>query len=205
MAVSGGPVAMSNFLARCAAITLVGGGFAATGDLGWLAARGMRLVNARTVPSEQAAAEPGPPQPVAGPWEPSRPTPSAQPSADPFRGPPAPLPAARTADEPGPPIGSPERVDLATLRPGERITVWIATSAASPACITCDLVHPATGEALLMGRGLAPRRVTIRGGASSRAIIARGETLVIAPASHARHAAPAGETLGPVTAIAVGR
>jgi hypothetical protein len=56
-----------------------------------------------------------------------------------------------------------------------------------------------------MGRGLAPRRVTIRGGASARAIIARGETLVIAPASRPRHAAPAGETLGPVTAIAVGR
>jgi hypothetical protein len=195
---------MSNFLARCAAITLVGGGFAATGDLGWLAARGMRLVNARTVPSEQAA-EPGPPQPLPGAWDPSRSAPPARPSADPFRSPTAPLPAARTADEPGPPIGGPERVDLAALRPGERITVWIATSTASPACITCDLVHPATGEALLMGRGLAPRRVTIRGGASARAIIARGETLVIAPASHARHATAAGETLGPVTAIAVGR
>jgi hypothetical protein len=198
---------MSNFLARCAAITLVGGGFAATGDLGWLAARGMRLVNARTVPSEQAA-EPGPspPQPVAGPWEPNRPAAPAQPAADPFRGPPAPSPPARTAEEAGPPIGGPERVDLATLRAGERVTIWIATSTgASPTCITCDLVHPAAGEALLVGRGLAPRRVTIRGGASTRAIIARGETLVIAPASHARHATSAGETLGPVTAIAIGR
>jgi hypothetical protein len=201
---------MSNFLARCAAIAVVGGGFTATGDFGWLAARGMRLINARTVPSEQAVAEPVPasPQPLAGP-SPSPPVPPPLPqSADPFRGPPAPLPVPSAAEDLRPPVGGPEQVDLAGLRPGERVTVWIGRPAATgpQPCIVFDLVDPAAGEALLVGRGMAPRRVsigTVSGGASRA--IAKGDTLLVTPTGPARQATTAGEALGPVTAIAIGR
>jgi hypothetical protein len=51
---------MQSFLAKCAAVGIVAGGFAATGDLGRLAERGQRLLEARTVPHEptaEAAAE----------------------------------------------------------------------------------------------------------------------------------------------------
>lgn len=197
---------MSNFLARCAAIAVVGGGFTATGDLGWLAARGMRLINARTVPSEQAAAEQpvasAPSPPPAAPLSPAVAAPPAPQAADPFRGPPAPLPVTRTADDERPPIGGPERIDLAALRAGERVTIWIGRPAASgpQPCIAFDVVDPATGEALLVGRGMAPRRVAI-----GPQVIARGDTLLVTPAGPARQAANAGEALGPVTAIAIGR
>ncbi|MFM7033835.1 MAG: hypothetical protein ACKOYJ_01375, partial [Planctomycetia bacterium] len=207
---------MSNFLARCAAIGLVGGGFAVTGDLGWLAARGMRLINARTVPSEQAAAEqpvapapsPGAPFTPAAPPSPAMAAPPGPRAADPFRGPPAPLPAAPVAGDLRPPVGGPERIDLAGLRPGERVTVWIGRPAASgpQPCIAFDLVDPASGEALLVGRGMAPRRVSIgvAAGGPSRSI-ARGDTLLVTPSGPAHHATGAGEALGPVTAIAIGR
>lgn len=200
---------MSNLLARCAAIAVVGGGFTATGDLGWLAARGMRLINARTVPSEQPAAEPflppaqpAAPVPPAAPPPPALPAPPVPQAADPFRGPPAPLPVARAAEEPRPPVGGPERLDLARLQPGERVTVWIGRSAAAgpQPSIVFDLIDPATGEALLVGRGMAPRRVSIGPG-----VVASGDTLLVTPSGPARQAPNATERLGPVTAIAIGR
>jgi hypothetical protein len=46
---------MQSFLAKCAAVGIVAGGFAATGDLGRLAERGQRLLEARTVPHEPTA------------------------------------------------------------------------------------------------------------------------------------------------------
>jgi len=46
---------MQSFLSKCAAVGIVAGGFALTGDLGRLAARGQRLIDARTVPSESSA------------------------------------------------------------------------------------------------------------------------------------------------------
>lgn len=193
---------MSNLLARCAAIGLLGWGFAATGDLGWLAARGLQLVNARTVPSERAACDPlsPPPPPLA---DPSSPGTSA---ADPFRGAVPPRPTPRGPADPTPPLGGPERLDLATLRAGDRISVWIGTAGGAPqTAITFDLVDPVTGEALLMGRGVVPRRVTIRGGDGTRSIVSRGDAIRITPAGHARQATAGGEALGPVTAIAVGR
>jgi len=209
---------MTNFLARCATIAVVGGGFAATGDLGWLAARGMRLINARTVPSEQHAAEavplpapavpPLPAAPAAPTLPPTLPaTPAAQ-AADPFRGPPATLPVARGADDERPPVGGPERIDLASLRAGERVTVWIGRPAAAgpQPSITFDLIDPATGEALLLGRGMAPRRVTIGTAAGGPGrVVARGDTLLITQSGPARQAPNAADALGPVTAIASGR
>ena len=203
---------MSNFLARCAVIGLVGGGFAATGDLGWLAARGLKLVNARTIPSEEtvpaeqpapgAAAAAGAPAPEAAPGLPA----VAATPTDPFRGPPSP-PAARPAGDPSPPSDGPERIDLAALPPGTRVTVWIGrpTIARQP-WIRFDLVDPAAGEALLFTPGMAARRVMIRAGNGGQGpVVARGDTIVITPVGPAHHGLAGGASLGPVTAVAIGR
>lgn len=198
---------MSNFLARCAAIGLVGGGFAATGDLGWLAARGMRLVNARTIPSEErpADAEPAvseaaavilPPAPVAPP-----------PAPDPFRSPPAARPVMPAAPDPAPPSNSPERLDLATLHPGERITFWIGrpTTARQP-WIAFDIVDPVAGEALLVTPGMAARRVTIRAARGGQpSVVTKGGAILVTPVGPAHHGQAGGEALGPITALAIGR
>lgn len=55
---------MQSFLAKCAAVGIVAGGFAATGDLGRLADRGQRLLEARTVPHEPLAQAPVEPPPA---------------------------------------------------------------------------------------------------------------------------------------------
>ena len=46
---------MQSFLAKCAALGIVAGGFTLTGDMSRLAERGQRLLDARTVPSETPA------------------------------------------------------------------------------------------------------------------------------------------------------
>ena len=49
---------MQSFLAKCAALGIVAGGFTLTGDVGRLVERGQRLLDAQTVPSETPPAEP---------------------------------------------------------------------------------------------------------------------------------------------------
>ena len=201
-----GPL-MSNFLARCAAIGLVGGGFAATGDLGWLAARGMRLVNARTIPSEETPTDQAVPISAAAPAAPMPASPMPASPADPFRGPAAARPAAQPGADPSPPSNGPERLDLATLRPGERVTVWIGrpTNARQP-WIAFDLVDPAAGEALLFTPGMAARRVTVRAAHHGQpSVVAKGDAILITPVGPAHHGQAGGEPLGPVTALATGR
>ena len=56
---------MQSFLAKCAAVGIVAGGFAATGDLGRLAERGQQLLEARTVPNEPLASAPAEPAPAS--------------------------------------------------------------------------------------------------------------------------------------------
>lgn len=200
-------VTMSNFLARCAAIGLVGGGFAATGDLGWLAARGMRLVNARTIPSEESPADAAAPVSAADPAVPL-PTPMMPPTAaDPFRGPAAARPVVQPVADRSPPTAGPDSLDLATLRPGERVTVWIGqpTNARQP-WIAFDVVDPTAGEALLFTPGIPPRRVRIRAARGSQpSVVAKGAGIVIVPLGPAHHGQAGGEPLGPVTALAIGR
>jgi hypothetical protein len=200
---------MSNFLARCAAIGLVGGGFAATGDLGWLAARGMRLVNARTIPSEETPADVAAVSAAAPAVSAVSPaTPPLPPSAsDPFRSLPAARPAMQPAADPSPPTDGPTRLDLATLRPGERVTIWIGrpTMARQP-WIAFDVVDPAAGEALLFTPGMAARRVKIRAARGSQpSIVAKGDGIVVTPLGPAHHDQAGGEPLGPITALAIGR
>lgn len=200
-------VPMSNFLARCAAIGLVGGGFAATGDLGWLAARGMRLVNARTIPSEETPADAAAVVSAATPDIPPA-TPPLPPSAtDPFRSPSAARPAGQSDGDPSPPSNGPAQIDLATLRPGERVTIWIGrpTIARQP-WIAFDIVDPTAGEALLFTPGMAARRVKIRAARGSQpSIVSKGEGIVVTTLGPAHHDQAGGETIGPVTALAIGR
>lgn len=98
---------MQSFLAKCAAVGIVAGGFAATGDLGRLAERGQQLLEARTVPNEPAAeptAEPdlaaagAPPVPASPAFEKPQP-------AQPFS--PSSAPASATAGAAAPSAASP--------------------------------------------------------------------------------------------------
>ena len=59
---------MQSFLARFAAVGIVAGGFLVTGDLGRLADRGRRLLDATTAPgTDPAAHRPPLDKPAAGP------------------------------------------------------------------------------------------------------------------------------------------
>jgi hypothetical protein len=158
---------MRNILPKLLAIGLLGGGFTATGDLGWLARRGMRLLEASTVPTESAALEPGA-EGVGN--DPAGSASAGFGSADPGsvdvgRAVGAAGPAS---NRPGiPPADGPAAVDLATLMPGERLVVWVTnpgTRGAEP--VTLDLIDPAGGAALLHRGGEPPRRVRVVSGSS---------------------------------------
>ena len=97
---------MRTFLARCTMLGLLVGGFALTGDAGWIVRQGQSILNATTVP---AAAEP------ASPWAAS--TPSTAAPVDP--------PAAATPPAEHPHAGSPSSV----VGP---VDVQVAPSLATP-------------------------------------------------------------------------
>jgi hypothetical protein len=164
---------MRNIIPKLLAIGLLGGGFTATGDLGWLARRGMRLLEASTVPTESAALEPSAETAGHDPAGSARvdfggvDSSGAQGgSADPD----SVLGAAGPASSrPGiPPTDGPAAVDLATLIPGTRLVVWVTnlgTRGAEP--VTLDLIDPASGAALLHRGGEPPRRVRVVSGSAS--------------------------------------
>jgi hypothetical protein len=184
---------MNNPLGTLALLALLGGGFAVTGDLGRLAARGMRLLESKTVPAEQSVADAGPPAPEATampaaafsppPTAPAQPSPPVHLIDDEA---PIPVPATEAPATQSPrlpaPGTSPTAVDIASLPPGARVLVWLPADAGRPGwhrCLAIDVVAPQTGEALLHhevtvlpgGRGSrttgATSRVTIRAGGSS--------------------------------------
>jgi len=167
---SGTALQMSTILARCAALAIIAAGFALTGDLGWLAERGMRVINAEGVPSDAAAADAGPtapgtwPQPAGGTAPDSsaagRDSASAASPADsapqqrasetkPETKPGQPgadglhdgAPVARAIDF-RPPQGGPERADIAGLRPGSRVVAWlsVARRPGAPAAYSCLVI-----------------------------------------------------------------
>jgi hypothetical protein len=203
---------MSSFLSKCAALGLLGAGFTLTGDVGWLTRRGMRLLEATTVPSEMAT--PSPETPVTAPIGP----PAAGES-----------PGAAAADRihvPPPPGTGPERIDLASLRAGDRLLVWFAAagSASGRRCVTLDIVDPVSGEALLHRHqddfdpgtpafAAPPRRVTVSGPAGGGLFspaadgrsVAIGGTIRCRPVGIAHDmAGPGGaESYGPILALAV--
>ena len=189
---------MRNILSKLLAIGLLGGGFTATGDLGWLARRGMQLLTASSVPSEAAS-----PEAAADGVEPQVHDPETEVGGG------RSLPVRPAA----PPAGGPTTVDLATLVPGERIVVWVTTPGDhAPERLALDLIDPATGAALLHRDGSPSRRVLVvaaapgilasrDAGAPSLAVRA---PLVVRPLGLAHGAAGQAESCGRIAALAVG-
>ena len=166
---------MQSFLAKCAALGIVAGGFTLTGDVGRLAERGQRLLDARTVPSETPAepmteghaataeAAEAPPS-AAAPVMASQPAgqlanavPPAAPAPVPARAlPSVPLldaPIGRAVAVPAPPAKGPDSIDLRHVPAGCRMLVWVRRSGStgrsrSTDLIALDLIDPNTGEAL---------------------------------------------------------
>ncbi|MFM7244038.1 MAG: hypothetical protein ACKO40_07665 [Planctomycetaceae bacterium] len=159
---------MSTILSRIAAVGIIAGGFAVTGDLGRLAKRGYEVVNARDIPSpraeqplerehdsshvaeassEPAAADAPDLQPRAA-WPTGAAAASAEPAASPLRGQAAP---SKRADF-RPPRDGVEQVSVATLDAGNRVVVWLAMPRRSGGrayrCLVFDVVDPSTGDAL---------------------------------------------------------
>ena len=164
---------MQSFLAKCAALGIVAGGFTLTGDVGRLADRGRRLLDARTVPTETPVDslgndEPAPQSansvpspavtrsPVAPPAIP--PTAGPQPlAADPTRlNPREPLvdaPVGRAFAVPAPPPAGPNSIDFQRMAVGSRLLVWVRRPGSTGRAramdlIALDIIEPHSGAAL---------------------------------------------------------
>jgi len=215
---------MQNFFAKMVALAMLVGGFGLTGDLGWLAERGSRVLGAADVPA-QADDQHGelvPPRPTIAPPAPAvfGPPAPATPLESPAPSPPAPPPApdeplGRPTPLPKPPAGGPEQIAWASLDTGSRVVVWLAGP--PHRCLVLDFVDPVSGEAVLYevatvspaGRPLAtagpPRRVIVGRDAAGRTHsdgIIRGGRLLVTPVGIGGPGA--GQWLGPVSALAFG-
>lgn len=184
---------MHNLPGTCLALGIIAAGFTLTGDLGWLASRGMRVLQATDVPDHEA------PIPV--------PPAHDQPGTVDLAG-----PSSR------PPSTGPAFVDVTTLPPGARLRVWVMPPPGRPSteparCIAFDVVDPAARETLVSeletpqpGRPAVapapPRRMIVRGRAPGNAI-ERGGMLDLEPRGIAGGAGR--ETIGPVVALDVTR
>ena len=212
---------MPNLLAKLTALGLIGGGFAATGDLGWIAERGMRVLAAADVATPSAHGEAVPATdagrdfacpasaPVAAPEAaaPPAPIPSPAPPISPAAPPAATRPASLTATQP--PAGGPKQIAWAGIAAGDRIVVWLA--AGGTRCLVLDVVDPAVGEALaydaaaispegrpLMAAG-PPRRVVV-GRRSGESGLTVGGMISLASAGIATQG-EGGRWLGPIEAL----
>jgi hypothetical protein len=159
---------MSSILSRIAAVGIIAGGFALTGDLGRLAKRAVEVVNSRDIPAARSddatattpAAESSAQEietgtaaaettAAGGPATTGAGKPAAgKPAAEASRGKAA---LARDADF-RPPQGGVDAIELATLAPGNRVVVWLTMPRSSGGrayrCLVFDLIDPASGEAL---------------------------------------------------------
>ena len=209
---------MQSFLAKCAALGIVAGGFTLTGDVGRLVERGQRLLDAQTVPSETPPAEPPAAVAAAAPAVVSDPAPAVvTPDVPPARAPQLDAPLGRTVAVPTPPAQGPDSLDLRPLAAGGRVLVWVrrqgaASRGRSMDLIALDLIDPQSGEALehrhaAMTHGgesanvhAAPRRVVIT--LDSRDRLAKGMVLRLTPL-HGVNGLGTEESLGEVLAIDV--
>ncbi len=220
---------MQSFLAKCAAVGIVAGGFTLTGDVGRLAERGQRLLDARTVPSESPAEPPTVAEvaPVtAGESAPTAAPATAVVVAQPAGAPPELLkphivlldaPQGRTVAVPSPPAQGPDSIDLRQLAAGNRVLVWVRRQGAvargrSMDLLRLDLIDPNRGEALEhrhadMTHGSEPtavyatqRRVVIT--LDTRGRIAKGSMLRLAPL-HGVNGLGSEESIGQIIAIDV--
>jgi hypothetical protein len=179
---------MRTFLARCTMLGLLVGGFALTGDAGWILAKGRSLLNATTV---SPVADSWDPQQSALPMEPKAGfTSSGEPFVGPVEVPVAPSPAVPAE---GRLVGGGEAVvDLRLLRPGERVRLWVNGSQ-----IMFDIVDPATGEAIQQP---VTRRVRISGTGDPHRI-ERGGMIDVQPRAGISGHQPPTERVGPLQAI----
>jgi hypothetical protein len=220
---------MSTILSRIAAIGIIAGGFALTGDLGRLVKRGLEVVNSRDIPAarsddaEAAAQEIEAVTAAAETIAAGGLAPAAKPAAEPAaksasespRGKPA---IARAADF-RPPQGGIDAVELATLAPGNRVVVWLAMPRRSGGrayrCLVFDLIDPASGEALAyeavsfaadgkpQATAVPPRRVRLQGDGLGGAVAKSGRIDVQRRGSAADGVGH--ETVGPIAALDVVR
>ena len=189
---------MQSFLVKCAALGIVAGGFTLTGDVGRLADRGRRLLDARTVPSETPAdqatdADEATIQANAAPQATPAPAPARTPPSVPLL---LDAPIGRAVAVPPPPAKGPDSIDLRQVPAGSRVLVWVrrpgsTSRSRSTDLIALDLIDPNSGEALehrhaAMTHGsegttvhAAPRRVVITRDATNK--IAKGAMLRITP------------------------
>lgn len=191
---------MQSFLPKCAAVGIVAGGFALTGDLGLLAERGRQLLDARTIPAH-AGADAAPPPAAASPavqapalqpahavqasagQAPAGPASAATASAAPSRPDRGDAPWGRAAAVPPPPAAGPDAIDVARLPAGTRLLVWVRRPG-GPArgrgldMIALDIIDPDSGAALeqrhaALGHGGDPAPVHA---AARRVVIVRDAT-----------------------------
>jgi hypothetical protein len=173
---------MQNFLARCAVVAIIGGGFAASGDLSAVVSRGRNLIEAVDVPRGPAA-ETAPPAGAAAPAPAAKARPTPPMAPNPASPPAATVPPddGRQAIDHRPPPNGAERIELAGLRAGDRITIWLRTAAfATPLRLVCDVIDPRAGEVLVHGGGTAgpPARAVLQAitGLPTASLI-RGDTI----------------------------
>lgn len=197
---------MQSFLAKCAALGIVAGGFTLTGDLGRLADRGRRLLNARAVPSEMAV------EPMSKAATASEPTRSTPPETR------ADAPVGRAVAVPAQPASGPDSIDLRQVTAGSRLLIWIrrpGASARSVDLVALDIIDPISGEALEHRHAAltvgahetgattvhaAPRRVVITRNAAS--CITKGSPLRIAPL-HGVNGLGSEEYVGTILALSI--
>jgi len=204
---------MHSALSKIVTLGLLGSGFVATGDLGWLARRGMQLLEASTVPSEAALLDPVDSHPGGDRAVPSDQNTSAS-AVAPVR---APTPeAAASWQATRPPAGGPTAIDLTTLEPGVRLFVWVAAGPAHGQphrCLAFDIVDPASGAALLHRGHEPPRRVMLlppadpglfaSHGAAGRIMLHGTFHVQSAGLAHGQSSQGMPERIGPIVALAV--
>jgi hypothetical protein len=175
---------MRTFLARCGTLGLLCGGFALTGDAGWVISRGTSLLNATSFPTPASdAAATVPPSPA------DEPPVARQPVVETLVNPTL---AAPTVAPPA--DGGLTAVDLRLLHTGDRVVIW-----AGGMPTVFDIVDPAVGGAIQQPQS---RRVTLTGAGDQHRIV-RGGTVHVQPLAGVSGHAAAAERLGPVQAIAV--
>ncbi len=194
---------MQNFLAKAVVVAMLVGGFSLTGDLGWVAEKGQRIVGAADVPEgfdNSVAFTPladEPAEPGQAPFvHASEGLPETEPvhGSRPEGGGPhsmasSPAPKRPEVTTPGresggpepvgaafkPHVGGPSEIAWATLGTGTRVVAWLAGPPFR--CLVLDFVDPSTGEALLYEVAMvdAGGRPLATAGPPRRVIVGRDE------------------------------
>jgi hypothetical protein len=195
---------MQTLLVKCAALAVIVGGFACTGDVARLAARFTRLLNATTVPADEQPPLEDALQPVspATPPEYSPTTPATQRDQATERHA-FDAPLGRRVEIPAPPAVSAEFLDLASLRPGDRVMLWIGRTGTGGSFLAFDVVDPAVGEVLTAQA--VPRRMRLLAGSAGSVRIGKGQMVSLAPIGivHGTKTTGPTEIFGPVQAMHV--